>query len=418
MVARALSIAAVLALLAGCGSGFSHRAKGALGTVMAADRRALPGVNAADSATLTDGNAGFAGRLLATLARTHPTLVLSPFSISEALSMTSAGARGSTAEQIDRALGFRLPLPRLAAAFNAQTQSLALADTSGAKLELANALFGQAGQRFRAPFLSILARDYGAGIHIADFSSPAAVSEINRWVSDHTAGKIARLLSPGAVGSTTRLVLVDAVYLDAKWLIPFERSDTYPAAFHAPAGTIRVPTMHQNGTFGYLRGDGYQALELPYKGGRLALDILLADPGQLQQTLGRIASGGPLKALAGMKPQYVMVALPKFQLLTQLELSGPLAGMGMPLAFEPGRADLSGIAGNPGSLYVQRVIHEAYIDVDEAGTQAAAATGVGIGASAIEQQPRLRFVADRPFVFALRDTRTDAILFTGVIARP
>ena len=422
MIARALTVASVVVLLAACASAThsvrSRPPAGAPAAVMAADPRTAPSATPADLTDLGDANARFAGRLLALLARTQPTLALSPFSISEALSMAFAGARGSTAEQIARALDFRLPLPRLAAAFNVQTRSLAEANTRGATLEIANALFGQSGENFRQPFLATLARDYGAGMRAVDFSNPAAVAQINGWVSDHTAGNIPRLLSPGDLNSLTKLVLVDAVYLDAKWLSPFQRQNTHPDTFRAPGAAIRVSTMHQNGTFAYRSGDGYQALELPYQGGRLVLDILLPSQRHLQALLARIAASGPLRLLDGLKPRYVAVALPKFQLRTQLGLNGPLASMGMPLAFQPGRADLSGIAGPPGYLYIQHVIHAAYIDVDEAGTKAAAATAVGITGSAIEAPPRIQFIADRPFVFVLRDRPTGAILFTGIASHP
>ncbi|HTX07703.1 MAG TPA: serpin family protein [Solirubrobacteraceae bacterium] len=422
MVVRALTVIAAVMLLAGCASATrsttGQQATKPPASVTVADPRAAPRVTPADRAALADGNARFAGRLLAQLARTHSTLALSPFSISDALAMTYAGARGSTAEQIATALDFGLPLPRLAAAFNAQAQSLAKANGPGATLEVANALFGQSGQTFRPAFLAILARDYGAAMHTVDFASPDAVAQINGWVSDHTAGNIPQLLTPGDVSALTRLVLADAVYLDAKWLSPFQPQNTHPDVFHAPGSTIKVPTMHQNGTFAYRSGDGYQALELPYQGGRLALDILLPSQGGLQPLLARIAASGPLPLLDGMAPEYVTVALPKFQLRTQFDLSGPLAALGMPLAFDPQRADLSGIAGAPGYLYIQHVIHEAYIDVDEAGTKAAAATGVVIGTTAVQLPPKIHFVADRPFIFVLRDKRTGAILFTGVTSHP
>ncbi len=422
MVVRALTVVAVVVLLTGCASATrstgDQRGTKPPATVTAAAPRAVPNVTQADAAALAGDNARFAGRLLAQLARTHSTLALSPFSISEALSMTYAGARGTTAAQIATALDFGLPLPRLAAAFNAQTQSLAKADRPGATLEIANALFGQSGQSFRQPFLAILGRDYGAAMHTVDFANPDAVAQINGWVSDHTAGNIPHLLTPGDVDPLTRLVLADAVYLDAKWLSPFQSQNTHPEAFHAPTDTIRVPTMHRDGMFAYRSGDGYQALELPYQGGRLALDILLPNQGQLQPLLARIAASGPLSLLDGLAPQYITVALPKFQLRTQFDLTGPLAGMGMPLAFQPGRADLSAIAGPPGYLYIQHVIHEAYIDVDEAGTKAAAATGVVIGTTAIETPPKIHFIVDRPFVFVLRDKRTSAILFAGITSHP
>ena len=176
--------------------------------------------------------------------------------------------------------------------------------------------------------------------------------------------------------------------------------------------------MHQTGTFGYKRADGYQALELRYRGGRLAFDILLPSPGGLQPMLSSLASRGPLALLAGLRQTQVAVALPKFRLRTHFELSDPLQKLGMRLAFEPGSADLSGIAGKPGDLYIKAVVHEAYLSVDEAGTEAAAATGVTVVGTAVPAPPPVDFVVDRPFVFVLRDTRTGAVLFTGVVSRP
>ena len=249
--------------------------------------RATASVSRADAAALRDGNALFAGRLLAS-SRAGPNLALSPASISQALSMAFAGARGATASQIAAALDFTLPPARLGAAFNAADRSLAGVNGPDATLNVANALYGQAGQRFRQAFLAVLARDYGAGLRTADFEHAAdgARAEINAWVSAQTRGKIPQLLGPGDVDQSTRLVLVNAVYLKAKWLAAVRpRSDTFPAVFHAPGGTVKVPTMHQTGTFGYGQGRGYQALELRYRGGRLAFDILLPSPGGLQPML-------------------------------------------------------------------------------------------------------------------------------------
>ncbi len=226
MIVRALTVIAAVLLLAGCASATRSATDQPdtkpPATVTATAQRAVPSVTRADSAALADGNARFAGRLLAQLARTHSTLALSPFSISDALSMTYAGARVRTAEQMAAALDFRLPPARLAAAFNAQSQSLAKANRTGATLEVANALFGQSGQTFRQPFIAILARDYGAAMHTVDFANPDAVTQINAWVSDNTAGNIPHLFASGDVNALTRLVLADAVYLDAKWLSPFQ----------------------------------------------------------------------------------------------------------------------------------------------------------------------------------------------------
>ena len=416
---RALVPIGMLVLVAGCGSaGEAGRVTQHL--VRADVPRANASVSTAVAATLRDGNAQFAGKLLATVARARPNVALSPASISEALSMAFAGARGTTASEMASALDFRLAPGRLGAAWGAADRSLADVNGPDATLDVANALYGQAGQRFRQAFLRVLARDYGAGLRTADFerAAEAARAEINAWVSGQTAGKIPELLGPGGVDPSTRLMLVNAVYLKARWLVPFTKQSTFPEVFHAPGGTVKVPTMHRTGTFGYRQGAGYQALELPYRGGRLAFDILLPSPGELQPLLSRLAGEGPLSLLADLRQQRVQLALPKFRVDTRFELSAALQALGMRLAFEPGDADLSGIAGKPGELYIKSVVHEAYLSVDEAGTEAAAATGVGISAAALPAQPPIAFIVDRPFAFVLRDVKTGAVLFTGVVSRP
>jgi serpin B len=410
----------LLAALAGCGSSGPDTRSVTTQLVRANVPRATPAVSPADAAALRDGNALFAGRLLAQVAQSQPNLALSPASISQTLAMAFAGARGRTASEMASALDFRLPPGRLGAAFNAADRSLANVNGPKATFDVANALYGQTGQQFHQAFLRVLARDYGAGLRTAEFEhDPAgARSDINGWVSGQTHGKIPALLGPGDVDPSTRLVLVNAVYLKAKWLAPFAADQTSAAAFHAPAGTVQVPTMHQPGTFGYVQASGYQALEMRYQGGRLAFDVLLPSPGGLGPLLSRIAGHGPLALLAGLRHTQVEVALPKFRLTTHVELAEPLRALGMQLAFEPGRADLSGIADKPGYLYVKAVVHEAYLDVDEAGTEAAAATGVGISGTAVMAPPTTKFIADRPFVFVLRDLNTGAVLFTGVVSRP
>ncbi len=401
---------------AGCGSGGPVTSQ----LVRANVPRASTSVPPADAAALRDGNAQFAGRLLATVAQGHANLALSPSSISEALSMAFAGARGTTASEMASALDFNLPAARLAAAFNAADRSLTAVDGPDVTLNVANALYGQVGDRFRPAFLRVLARYYGAGLRTADFerAGEAARAEINAWVAGQTAGKIPELLGPGEVDASTRLMLVNAVYLKAKWVSPFTDQSTFPAVFHAPDGAVEAPTMHQTGTFGYVQGAGYQALELPYRGGRLAFDVLLPSPGGLPSLLSRLAGDGSLSLLDGLQRQQVRLALPKFRVDTRFELSAALEALGMRLAFEPGDADLSGIADKPGELYIKSVVHEAYLSVDEAGTEAAAATGVGISAAALPAQPAVAFIVDRPFAFALRDVKTGAVLFTGVVSHP
>ena len=417
---RALVLIGLPALLAGCGSSDGGTRTVAPQAVRANVPRAEPPVSRADATALRDGNALFAGRILARLASARSNVALSPASISQALAMVFPGARGTTALQMARSLDFRLASNRLAAAFNAADRSLANVNGPDVTFNVANALYGQSGQRFDQAFLRVLARDYGAGLRTADFElDPAgARSDVNAWVSAQTRGKIPELLAPGDVDPSTRLMLVNAVYLKAKWLEPFAHEDTSDAAFHAPGGTVQVPTMHQTGMFGYLRGLGYQALELRYKGMRMAFDVVLPSPGHLGSVLSRLTGEGPLALLGGLRQTHVAVALPKFRLTTHVELAAPLQALGMRTAFEPGLADLSGIAGKPGGLYIKSVVHEAYLSVDEAGTEAAAATGVGISPTAIQAPPRIEFVVDRPFAFVLRDTKTGAVLFAGVVSHP
>jgi serpin B len=256
-------------------------------------------------------------------------------------------------------------------------------------------------------------------MHVVDFAlaTGRAIAEINRWISSRTHGKIKRLLGPQDVDKLTRVVLVDAAYLHAKWLLPFEQHATSPARFDTPGGTVRVPMMHQTASFSYLRGRGYQALELPYEGHRLAFDVLLPDPGQFPALLRRFSNANPLDLLSGFHRQLVSLSLPKFQLRARFELSDALTALGMPLAFIPGQADLSGIAGRPGDLYVKAVTHEAYLRVDEAGTEAAAATAVVVETTSLPV-PGVVFDVNRPFVFLLRDLKTNAILFLGAVSHP
>jgi serpin B len=416
-----LLLAVACLAAAGCGSSStSTSTPTATGEeVRASVPRASAPVAPADAAALAQGNSTFAGRILAHLAAAQPTLALSPFSISDALAMTYAGARGQTASEMAGALDVTLPPTRLFPAWGALAGSLEDVNQPGATLSVANALYGQRGMAFQTAFLTLLARYYGAGVRTVDFEHAAAqaVAEINAWVSQRTDAKIPSLLSAADVDDTTRLVLVNAVYLNAKWAVPFTKENTAPAPFHAPGGTVNVATMNQLGQFGYRRHAGYAVLELPYRGGRLAFDVLLPDPGRLPALLRTLAGGGLAAAVSGLQDQHVQVALPKLTLRTRFELAATLGALGMPVAFTD-RADFSGIAGTPGDLRISNVIHEAYMRVDEAGTEAAAATAVSIATAAAPGPAPIQFRVDRPFMFVLRDTTTGAILFAGTVSQP
>jgi serpin B len=281
-------------------------------------------------------------------------------------------------------------------------------------------MYGQRRYHFHSAFLDLLARYYGAAMHTVDFGNATEQARvaINRWVSDHTRGKIPQLLPPGMLDSLTRLVLVNAVYLKAHWQLPFDRFQTFRAPFFSPAGAVTVPTMHETGRLAYRRATGFQAVQLPYDDGRLAFDVLLPDSGRLRWLEQRLAAVGPLALLSGLRAQRLALALPKLDLRTHVNLKAALSRLGMPAAFDPSTADLSGIAGAPGDLYLKDVVHEAYIRVDERGTEAAAATAVIAEATSAQALPPLQVDVNRPFFFVLRDTRTGAILFLGKIAHP
>jgi serpin B len=424
-LAALLPLAALL-LLGGCGSRLAAVRAGQLGELRASELRAsaprAPGSpTRAQAAALRAGEGLFAGRLLRQLAGGESNVVVSPFSVSEALAMLYAGARGSTRTQIARALDFRLAPAPLAAAMHAAGRRLVSA-ASGARLRVADALFAQRGLPVRRTFLALLARYYAAGVQLLDFkrSPQAAAATINRWASRHTDGLIRQLLGPQDLDPLTRLVLTDAVYLHARWLYPFPPAATAPAPFQSPGGTVRVAMMHETAQLSYRRGAGYRALELRYRGGRLALDVLLADPGRLGALLERLATRGPAPLLAGMRRRLVALSLPRTSLRYRAELAPALSALGMGLAFDPMGADLSGIAGRPHQLYLKAVAHEAYLRLDEAGTTAAAATAavVSLTSLAIASPRALPFDVNRPFVLVLRDRGTGAILFAAAVKRP
>lgn len=357
--------------------------------------------------------------MLAAVAAGDASVALSPWSISENMAMAEQGARGTTAAQIARALSFGVPRGRLAPAFGALDRAVATAHDADTVLRTANALYGRQGASVRPAFLHALASGFGAPLRTVDFGGDpgGALAQVNGWVSQQTAGRIPALLSASDLRPAPLLVLLSAVYLHADWQLPFTAAHTVRAPFAAPQGRVSVPTMHQDGVFAYRARRGYRVLELPYEGGRLAFDILLPDRGRLAALQRTLAGGGLAGTLRGLRPERVAVALPTFELHDRLELRAPLSRLGMPVAFTDA-ADFSGIAGGPGDLTISRVIHEAYIRVDEQGTEAAAATGTVITPTSAPAPPSIRFDVDRPFAFVLRDRATDTILFDGVVSTP
>ncbi len=409
------------------------------------DIRDFPGVTVAESSTasrdldprvgddelaeLVRGNSQLAADLFGKLAaRSQGNVFFSPHSISMALAMTYPGARGATASQMKTALRFTLPDPALHRAFNALDLSLQKASSKdgNVQLDVTNAVWGQQGHQFVPAYLDLLAQDYGAALYLLDFASAPEPSRstINAWVAARTKDKIKDLLPPGAVSETTRLVLTNAVYFYGRWLRTFDRAATHEQDFTTGSGrVVRVPMMsldvsdHLKLPYAEEAGQ-YQALELPYTGQRLAMLVLLPAEARYE-AFERSLDGVRLAAITNALSDTPLaeVQLPRFEFTSDsISLKPLLSALGMADAFAPGVADFSGIDGSR-ELFVQDVVHKAFVSVDENGTEAGAATGVISGVTAMPPQGK-RFVADRPFVFLIRDRQTGAVLFIGRITNP
>lgn len=375
-------------------------------------------------APVVSGLNGFSTDLYAQLAEGDSNLVFSPYSAAIALAMTRAGARGETAEQMDRVL--HTDGIDLAAGFNVLDQLLAsrpgtyeLPGGEEATIELrtANALWGQRDLEFDASFLDTLAANYGAGMRIVDYIEDTEGSRvaINEWVSEQTRDRIPDLVPRGAITVDTRLVLTNAIYLKAQWAQPFAETLTADRPFHLLDGsTVNVPTMRLSARLRHATGEGYTAVELPYVNGELAMWLIVPDEGRLAETEAQLGSilGGLRSGLTSIETRLWM---PRFEFRTQAALKPALSALGMPIAFTDA-ADFGGIT-TEADLLIQDVIHEAFISVDEEGTEAAAATAVVVGVTSAPLEV-LELDIDRPFIFAIVDTESAATLFLGRVTDP
>jgi serpin B len=346
----------------------------------------------------------------------------SPYSVSEALALLSSGADGSTRRELLGTLHWTGSPSRMAGAFGAQDLQLSHAAPGGAVLSVANGLWYQRGHEPRASFLETARRDYGADIRVADFAADLPVSRnmINYWVRQKTLGKIPDLLPPGALTINTRLVLANAIYFKGSWQSRFDARRTAPRPFFSGVGRgAMAPTMALKAPFRTASADGCDLLELPYAGGELSMVILLPQTRDglpaLEQGLGAAGLSRWLAALDKAAPGELEVALPRFKMSYSAELTGPLQRLGMAASFAEGIADFSGINGKR-DLYVSAVVHKAYVDVNEEGTEAAAATGIVVASLAV--QVVQNFNVDHPFLFLIRDASTGSILFLGRIVDP
>jgi serpin B len=336
--------------------------------------------------------------------------------------MTYAGARTETADQMAKTLHFPLGQERLHPTFAALQQELnAPGKKRGYELSVANALWGQKGYGFLPQFLQVTRDNYGAGLNEVDFvrATEEARKTINAWVEKETKDKIKELLKPGVLDVDTRLVLTNAIYFKGDWAKQFKKDQTRDEPFRIAAGkSVKVPMMHQyEAPFGYFESDTLQALQLPYEGKELSMVVLLPKKVDGLPELEKSLTADRLAdVISKIREQDVNVALPKFKVTAEFKLNDELAKLGMPLAFTMGRADFSGMNGDREKLFISAVVHKAFVDVNEQGTEAAAATGVVIKTQSARIVPTFR--ADHPFLFVIRDNRSHGILFLGRLVNP
>lgn len=376
----------------------------------------------ADSSALARASTGFALDLYRQLGAGDENLVLSPSSVATVLAMVLPGARGATAGEIAAVLRTDLPAERLAEAAGALDTELVdqAAGADGLDLRISNAVWAQAGLALNPELVELLARAFRAGLRQADFrrDPDGARRAINRLIAEQTAGKIGGLFGPGSIPSDTRLVLTNAIYLEARWLEAFDPSETRPEPFHPlDGGRIEVETLHREARLGYAEGRGWRAVELPYRGERLAMDVILPDAGAFISFQADLDAGRLGDALGRLRKQRVRLALPKFTFDSSHDLRQPLMALGMQSALT-GSADFSGISESE-ALRIDRVVQRAHVEVDERGTIAAAATGATmVLVSVLVPRGPIELRVDRPFLFVVRDTESGQLLFVGRVTRP
>ena len=357
-------------------------------------------------------------------------IIFSPISISQALSMTMAGAETSTEEAMMQTLQYSLSENQVHPAFNAlllaveASEKMKPEESEGSEFQLniANSIWGQAGYAFESAFLDILARHYGAGLYNVDYigAPEAARGAINDWIEEETEEKIKDLIPPGAINELTRMVLANAIYFNGSWRYPFNEEITQPAAFTLLDGSeSSVDMMALSGeSLPYTAGDGYQVVQLPYLSPDFVMTLFVPDQGNFNEFEDGLDAERLLTAAIDLQDRPVNLRMPKFDFETSTNAKEPLTALGMGEAFLSDKADFSGMAASD-QLFISDVLHKATITVDEKGTEAAAATVVimRVKSAPVGDQP-ITLVIDRPFLFLIQHQPTGSILFMGRVVDP
>jgi serpin B len=391
-----------------------------------------PATSHAQVQSLVASNTAFALDLYGELATNEGNLFFSPYSISTCLAMIYTGAAGNTEAQMSDVLGFETNQQQFASLFgDLQSELETNQEPNVIELNIANALWTQIGFPFLPSFLDTATNQYQANVNQANFITNAAAvtEEINDWVAQETQNKIQNVLAPGSINANTVLVLANAIYFLGTWTEAFAETNTSNEPFYLSTNIqVEAPMMHQLApnegggggsgiAFNFMETNDFQAIALPYGSNQVSMVILLPSQidglPQLEQQLTPAFLAG---VLAQMTPRFIEVYLPRFTLESVFDLADTLAEMGMPDAFTPFVADFSGIDGAE-DLYISFVRHEAWVQVNEAGTEAAATTVIGV-VTGVAPPPRPVFRADHPFIFLIQDTQSGSILFMGRLANP
>lgn len=416
MRAPVLALLPVLALVGAC-------AEPAAVARADVDRVTATDVTDAELAALVDGDRTFAFDLFHGVADGE-NVVLSPYSVATALTMAYAGARGETAEEMADALSLGLPDERIHAARNEldlriTAPAAAEGDAEPFTILVSNSLWAQEGYPLLEEFLTVLAANYDAGVNLVDFVTAAeeARRAINARVEEDTEGRISELIPEGAVDGLTRLVLVNAVSFSANWAQPFDPERTADGAFTRLDGSeVTVPLMHGGGSLPSVRGDAFDAVRLPYAGDASML-VVVPDPGRFEEVAAAFGPDDLARIAETEAVHAVDLTLPRFEIRTDVSLADALKGLGMVAAFTdpalPGGADFTGMT-EVRELVITDVLQEAFIAVDEAGTEAAAASAVVVGITSAP--PPATVTVDRPFLFVIE--RAGEILFLGQVTDP
>jgi serpin B len=364
---------------------------------------------------VVNANQRFGLRLLARLAQDAPAenLMISPLSVSMALGMTLNGAAGTTYTEMRNTLGFdEIGRAEIDQAYRGLLEQLRLRDPE-VTFTIVNSIWHRDEFPVRAAFLEEARTFFGAAVRSLDFNSPTAPTTINDWVSEATAGRIPELIA--SIDPLDMMFLINAMYFKAPWSSPFEKAATHAGNFRRDDGrSVQAQLMTQDAGFAWHQGDDIQAVELPY--GDSVFSMLLLAP--RSGTVNALASALTPEKLAGwlaaLRPGRVMLTMPKFTFRYGDELKAALRALGMKAVFVPRVADLSLINASRDDLHVSSVIHKTFIAVDEAGTEAAAATAVTVGVTSLP--PSLIF--DRAFLFLIRERASGTILFAGIVRDP